>query len=764
MAKFCTSCGAPLEDAVKFCTNCGAQNAAPQPPPPQPPAQAWQQPYQPQGQYQYPQPWGQPPQPSPYYAYPQYYQPAPPSPPPKKKKHRLRKFVCWTAAVLLVLVVAGKLLGDSGVFRSGNEDLMGELFPAGETWALYWYLCGTDLETRGGFASKDLAELCKVTLPAGVQVVVETGGAKTWTDKRVDAGSLCRFLYSGSQLTLLEKQPAASMGEGGTLADFLSFCRENYPADHEAVILWDHGGGSLGGIICDERYNMDCLDLPDLRAAFERVYPPSEKKPPLELIGFDACLMATIETAHTFQGIAKYMVASEETVPGCGWEYSGLLRALAEEPRLNGAMLGKAICETYASGCEAADAADKITLSCVDLTRIEPLLAAWHNVGVEALAAACNNPNFFSTYGRSAAAAEKYGPNERSFGFTGMVDMGDMARGAASALPQTAGAIEAALLECIVYRVNGPYRMQNTGLSFYYPLEMSQDKLLRYAEISTSQAHNFLYEFLVCGQLSWEGAQYAGSMEYLKVPSLPKPKAPEVAEFSRTALPQAPSVQELHLAGHPVTLDEDYNATLVLGKEIADQLAGVYFRLAYIDKEEDTVYVLGRDNDLWADWENGVFTDNFRGAWGAIDGHFVYMELTSECEDYDLYFVPILLNGEERSLQVSYVYETGGYEILGATRGLDENGTADKELLPLQPGDEIATLHYAASLSGEDDEVYYAKTNIFTVTEDTAFTEEMLNDGLYGYMFQMVDARGTSVLSESIIFSVEDGEIYVETD
>ena len=33
MAKFCTSCGAPLDDAVKFCTNCGAQNTAPQPAP-----------------------------------------------------------------------------------------------------------------------------------------------------------------------------------------------------------------------------------------------------------------------------------------------------------------------------------------------------------------------------------------------------------------------------------------------------------------------------------------------------------------------------------------------------------------------------------------------------------------------------------------------------------------------------------------------------------------------------------------------------------
>ena len=47
MAKFCTSCGAPLDGAVKFCTNCGGQNTAPQPAP-VPVASAQPQPYAPQ--------------------------------------------------------------------------------------------------------------------------------------------------------------------------------------------------------------------------------------------------------------------------------------------------------------------------------------------------------------------------------------------------------------------------------------------------------------------------------------------------------------------------------------------------------------------------------------------------------------------------------------------------------------------------------------------------------------------------------------------
>jgi len=474
--------------------------------------------------------------------------------------------------------------------------------------------------------------------------------------------------------------------------------------------------------------------------------------------------MATIETVNALQGIARWMVASEETEPGCGWNYTGFMQALADEPRLNGAMLGKAICDTYAVGCNQAMAAGDITLSCIDLTRAGPLLAAWHNVGVEALAAACENPNFFSIYGRGADAAEKYGPNERDRGFTGMVDLGDLVRGAAHALPGTARAIEAALEDCVVYKINGPFRMQSTGLACYYPLDMDRGSLKDYVKISASQAHDYLYEYLIDGQLSWEGAQYASGMSYMKIPSLPTPKPPEVPEFSKSALPRAPSVADLDLEDFPVTLDEDNNSMLVLGREIADQLTGVYFELAYISEADDLILFLGRDNDLDADWENGIFKDNFWGYWGAIDGNLVYMELTYESDDYDLYDVPILLNGEECSLRVAYVWEREEFEIIGARRGLDDNGIADKELILLRPGDEIATLHYVMSLSDEDGEVYQVEIDTFTVTEKTAFAYEEMGDGDFMFFFEMVDARGESAYSDMVMFTVEDGEIYVDVN
>ncbi len=103
-------------------------------------------------------------------------------------------------------------------------------------WAVYWYLCGSDLESNGGFASGDLEELMEVALPENVTVVIETGGASQWHNNLVDASKLQRYVYTSEGLSLVDEQPSASMGEAQTLADFLSFSSENYPADKTAVV------------------------------------------------------------------------------------------------------------------------------------------------------------------------------------------------------------------------------------------------------------------------------------------------------------------------------------------------------------------------------------------------------------------------------------------------------------------------------------------------------------------------------------------------
>ena len=682
----------------------------------------------------------------------------------KAKSKSSRKKILAAGVAISILLSAIAISGcedETETFL--NADLLGEEYGKDETWAIYWYLCGSDLESEAGFATADLFEMMEVELPGNVVVVIETGGSEEWQNDFVDEERINRFVYAEDELYLVETLPSQNMGDKKTLEDFLRFCSENYPADHQAVIFWNHGGGSVAGVIFDELYDSTSLSIADIRHAFGSVFELSEENPPIELIGFDACLMATVETAHALRGVAKYMVASEETEPGCGWNYSGFLQALADNPGLNGAMLGKEICDSYAKGCNEIWQGGEITLSVVDLTRISPLIAAYNNAGIEKLAAACDNSVILAYLGRSADSSEKYGPNSKYEGYTNMVDLGDLAHNAADYLPDTAKAIADTLNNCVVYKINGPYRSQSSGLSCYYPYDMDKDTFEGYKDISASAAYRYLYEYLITGALTNEGLRFAQSMQYEAIPVYSPNITSNSPAISASARPDA--VPTLHnssfdLEDYPVEVDGEGNATLNLGKEIADILSGVYFELAYFDEEDDFMLFLGKDNDIGCDWEKGIFKDNFRGVWGSIDGCIVYMELTYEGDDYNLYSVPVLLNGMECNLRVCYDYKTGGWEILGARRGLEDNGMSDRNLIKLKPGDTITTLHYVSALS-EGDEIEQVEIDTFTVTKDTAFGETDLGDGTFVLLFEMVDAQNNSMYSEAVLITVEDDVIYV---
>jgi len=141
------------------------------------------------------------------------------------------------------------------------------------SWAIYWYLCGSDLETNGGFATTDLQEMLEVKLPDNVNVVIQTGGANVWQNDLMDASKLQRWLYNSEGLKLLEEQETANMGDAQTLYDFLHFANTNYPADKIAVTFWNHGGGSVSGAAFDEIHGLDSLDLGEMYQAFNAVWP-----------------------------------------------------------------------------------------------------------------------------------------------------------------------------------------------------------------------------------------------------------------------------------------------------------------------------------------------------------------------------------------------------------------------------------------------------------------------------------------------------------
>ena len=639
------------------------------------------------------------------------------------------KLAAICAAVLLLINLCPTALGATD---------------AQDDWAIYLYLCGTDLETRSGAASADMLEIVNQKMPDGVTVVIQTGGARKWHNNIVNASYLERYALRGERFARVWQGEPKSMGDAATLAEFLVFCHSNFPAKHEAVILWNHGGGSAGGLVIDELFNKDRLSLGELHDAFDRAFTANAQKPPLELIGFDCCLMATVDTAAAVKDFAHYMVASEETVPGCGWNYYGLLNLMQRYPGMDGETMGQAICETYMAGCRANRLDSGVTLSVVDLTRLDQLLTAYNRFGSQAVLEACDDASFFAAFGRGAKAAENYGGNTPKTGYTNMVDLGDLARQNAKLLPETSKAVIKALEDCVIYKVNGAYRSQASGLSCYYAYDPNPKLYNLYASAGASKSFKVFYDYMLTGSLDKEAQSYI--LEDLGY-NEPIEELDTLNDFSE--------------GGWRTVIDDDGYAVLTLSRDTLATVAEVSFQLAYFDDEEDVMLFLGSDNDIDHDWENGVFTDNFRGVWGSIDGCICHMEIIYHGEDYNLYNVPVLLNGAPCQLKVAYDYNAEEYYILGVQQGLDDYGMADRSLARLRVGDVITTLHKAATATGEDTFEWY-EYDTLVVNRNTSFGETDLGDGTFALLFTLTDARGETTYADEVIVTVEGDDMTFE--
>ncbi len=628
-----------------------------------------------------------------------------------------------------------------------------DTYKAEDTWVIYWYVCGTDLETEGGAASADIQELLEVPLPPNVKVVAQTGGTNQWQNNVVSSSAVERFVFSSNGLERVATLPDADMGDANTLADFIRFGKENYDADHKVFVFWDHGGGSAVGICLDERTG-HMLSLNDVRAAFTSVYEPSAENPPFELIGFDACLMATYDTVNSLDGLTRYVTASEEVEPGIGWYYTGWVGALAKNPAMGGAKLGQAICNTYMEACATYDVDDMATLSVIDLAQLPYLRNAYESFGLEALRAAHKNPkSFFSKFGRGATNAENYGGNTRRTGYTNMVDIVDLARANKSILPDTTDKLIGAVDEAVIYKVSGEYRDRGGGLSSFHSYSGDEETLVSYLNQDGAPVpQKLLYYYLIYGELPADVIPLLdGDTLVTPAPTTPPPQRQEIFQVSQ-------------LEDLPVQVDKDGNSFVQLSQEQMDLLSSVHCQLVYMALDDDIILYLGSDADINADWDTGIFKDNFRGVWPMLDGHPVYIEITEENEGYNLYSIPIKLNGVECNLQVAYVYDEQKYYILGARKGLDSHGMSSRELIKLHAGDEITTLHYGMTISGEDEDFTQVEVDTFQIGENPQIKDEKLGDGTYGYAFEFVSPTEESALSDFVIFTITNGEITTTVD
>ena len=652
-----------------------------------------------------------------------------------------------------------------------------------DTWAVYWYVCGSDMERKYGNATGDIAEALKAELGEDVTIVLQTGGTKKWQNDVFSNTHLERYVIEKDDLHPVQTLPQASMGDKDVLASFLHYCRDKHKADHAVLIIWDHGGGSALELANDDNFHGDGLTLEELRQALEATWTPDAGRPPLEIIGFDACLMATLDVAKVAHGFARYMVASQDVEPGNGWEYTGLLNALARNTDMDGASLGRIICDTYLAGCKDAQTDAQATLSVIDLAKLPQVLQAWNWLGLEAINAVADDSGFFAVMGRQAEHSENYANIKGQF-FSNMVDMGAYVGGLASALPEYAGQVLDALQTAVIHKVNGRYR-KASGLSFYYPLDggKTYDNMLRGGTVTAFLVLQGLQVNKVDADtaiarleaIAAELDAAEGESEQSVSSPQQRPPSPDgqgalvgglAAIFQRGASAVLSTLKPLEpldisaLEDAPITISDTGDATLRLGPEQCTYLSSVNFYLAYFDVDEDVIVILGKDADVQADWEKGEFRDHFRNTWAAIDDHLVSLEVTQIEDDFYRYAVPVKLKGERVNLDVIYDFASKEYTILGARKPA-ENGVIDKFLYKLRPDDEITTVFTAMTISADEDDSREVDIDTFTLTSKSKMEDIDMGDGTFVYMFEMNDVQGNSALSQVASIEVKNGEIRI---
>lgn len=163
------------------------------------------------------------------------------------------------------------------------------------------------------------------------------------------------------------------MSDPRSLEDFVTWSITEYPAERYMLVISSHGAG-WAGIGPDYDSGRTIILAPDIEEGISAAL-QNTGVDKLDIIGFDACLMAQYEVATELQSVAHYLLAAEEVIPGFGWEYEASMTALLANPTMDAVTLGQTIIDAYMADY-AAQKRTRVDLHLLDLSRVDSVTAA----------------------------------------------------------------------------------------------------------------------------------------------------------------------------------------------------------------------------------------------------------------------------------------------------------------------------------------------------------------------------------------------------
>ena len=623
-------------------------------------------------------------------------------------------------------------------------------------WNVLLYLCGTDLESINGAATKNLKGIASALPQEGVNFLIETGGTQEWDPEdelgfEIANDKLQRWYYGEDGFVLVDEAEEACMSDDRTLTDFIRWAGENYSAKKNLLILWDHGGGSSKGLICDENYGFTIMPVYMLEEALR------EGGTHFDLVLTDTCLMASLEMCQALAPYADYLAASEEVMAGDGTNYGSWVQYLYDRPECSPVQLGKRMCDaTQQYYAEKGDSSEYrfFTMSLIDLSKTDAVAEAFNRFMHEA-ADLVKDPGAFYEYAYQTHYAENYYLNT-------MYDLFDLSQRAESAgIPKEAThALQDAVEDAVVYNLRSDNHMYAHGLSVYYPMNNDGNDLDHFARTCKNPEQ---LSFLDSINLTWEAPAWV----YEETD-----RHPQLDRSTYLVVPEA-------------VCPEDGSAAYMTLESGEDAAVFLSYALYYRDKDSGVLYTLGESGNLIPEWDEETekvrLRLGFDGTWATMEGKPLCMSIADETESYILYNVPVEIDGNTNQMRVLVDYEKYSleeapdagtdevtesadepvqddesvtdeeaagneeddrtYELLGVWDGFDAHtGLPGRNVDPLSEIDgleiSLYDVVYSELLKKETDYISRLKT---TLTKDSVIDEEELPSGEYLVRFVVRD-------------------------
>lgn len=656
----------------------------------------------------------------------------------------------------------GKL--DRSVAPGSREKYTALLGNGQDSATIMIYMCGTDLESRSSMGTYDLQEMLNAKFGDSVNLLVYTGGCKGWKNSVVSSSTNQIWQIKNGQMVCLEKDlGSVPMTDPHTLSGYIQYCAGKFPASRYALILWDHGGGSVSGYGYDEKFaSSGSMDLAGLDAALK------SGGVKFDWIGFDACLMATAETALTMAEHADYLVASEETEPGVGWYYTDWLTAFGENPSMPTIEVGQKIVDSFVETCEKKCPGQLTTLSVIDLAELETTLP-------DALAAFAQSTakllqeKQYQTVSNARSGA-------REFAQSSQIDQVDLVHLARNLGTQEGKSLTDVLLSAVKYNRTSGNMTNAYGVSIYFPFKkmaMVDRAAATYQQIGMDETYTrCIRQFAgvaASGQAAAGGTSSplaaltggagGGSSDMVaallgeflgggfgRVAGLTEENTGFLSDRAMSEADTVQYLQEHRFPAEAMVWQDGAEGTPVLrlSEEQWELVQALELNMFFDDGEG--FIDLGLDSVFEFDSQGGLLGKN-PGTWLAVDGQPVAYYHTATVDDGTNYTitgrVPVLYNGSRAELLLTFDNERPHGFVAGVQSVyLDgETDTVAKSQEQLQAGDTLEFLCDYYSYDGDYQDSYRLGEPL-TVSEEPLTISDVVLDGATQASYRFTDLFG----------------------